>query len=277
MRVRFQSPKPRPSDDRSEQSGFSMIEVVLAIGLLAFGVAIALRLLTGSLESLQSARASLSALDLVTIIEAKLNNPGIDDPPEQKNEDQISLKRRFFNEVFDAIQDNGAIQLIAYPYEPADPPTDDNSLGVRLMPIPEYSGGTLDRFFSSNLSKVLSDAPETMYRLILSASPANEEKLIYTQSESTVKPFAPEKIADFVDYDCISGQLRKGSNSQVLQIAQIKSDVDSDFTYNLAIRVHIFRESFNFKPGAVMDAQQLNRDFHVKDLAFTFDTMLLAY
>lgn len=263
---------------RDRQSGFSMIEVVLAIGLLAFGVAIALRLLSGSLESLQTARASLSALDLVTIVEAKLNHPGIDDPPVLKNQDQISLKRRFFNEIFDEIQDNGAIQLLAYPYEPDAPiPSDNNALGVRMLLVPGYSGSTLENYFSSNLTMILSDEPDTMYRLILSASPANEETLIYSQATENKKAFAPEQIADFVDYDCLTGRLNGGTESQVLEIAQIDSSADSDFVYSLAIRVHLFRESFHFKPGATLDKDQLNRDFHVQDLAFTFDTMLLAY
>ncbi len=233
---------------RDRQSGFSMIEVVLAIGLLAFGVAIALRLLSGSLESLQTARASLSALDLVTIVEAKLNHPGIDDPPVLKNQDQISLKRRFFNEIFDEIQDNGAIQLLAYPYEPDAPiPSDNNALGVRMLLVPGYSGSTLENYFSSNLTMILSDEPDTMYRLILSASPANEETLIYSQATENKKAFAPEQIADFVDYDCLTGRLNGGTESQVLEIAQIDSSADYKIWHSLLIPCFLLtKPSYDF-------------------------------
>lgn len=266
---------------RSAIAGFSMIEVILAIGLLAFGVGIALRLLSGSLESLKAARAANTALDLVPVIEAKLSQPGIDHPPALNVQSQDSLKRRFFNQVFTSIKKNEAIQLLVYPYDSGSGNQNDrNALGARFSPIPGLGGDSLQSFCSSNLATLVSDAPDQLFRIVLSASPANEERLIFTKKATNPAAFEPERIPSFVEYDVKSGGLPSESSSQTLDICQIQttnSGETGDSYSSIVIRVHIFRQGFPFSPGANADTDELNKNLQINNLAFTFDTILLAY
>ena len=56
------------------------MEVILAVGLLGFGIAVVMRLLSGSLDTLQSVRGANQALTLVPIINLKLENPSVNIP-----------------------------------------------------------------------------------------------------------------------------------------------------------------------------------------------------
>jgi len=259
-------------------AGFSMIEVILAIGLLAFGVGIALRLLTGSLESLKAARSANTALDLVPVVEAKLSQPGIDHPPALNVQSKISLKRRFFNQVFSSIKKNDAIQILVYPYESdAQNQNDRNALGARFAPIPGLGADSLQSYCSSNLATLGTDAPDQLFRVVLSASPANDETLIYMKKAASPAAFEPERIPSFVEYDVKSGGLPSGSSSQTVDICQIKPNEKEEHHSSIVIRAHIFRQSFPFSPGAKPDTEELNKNLQINNLAFTFDTILLAY
>ena len=275
MKASFQQPRS-PLGSCKAIAGFSMIEVILAIGLLAFGVGIALRLLTGSLETLKAARSANTALDMAPIVEAKLSQPGIDGPPSLNVKSQISLKRRFFNDLFLAIKDNNAAQLLLYSYK-SDPDdgNDLNALGARFVPL--VGASNLGSHCSSTLDKMVEDAPGQLFRLVLSASPANEEDLIYTKKATNQLAFQPDRIPSFVKYDVKSGALPNGSSSQTLDICQIKPIEKADAHSSLVVRAHIFRQGFPFSPGAKATIEELNRNLQFNNLAFTFDVMVLAY
>jgi hypothetical protein len=265
--------------------GFSLLEVVLAIGLLAFGVAIALRMLNGSLESVKTARSVNDAMVIVPLVEAKLTQPGIDSPMVLKGgTDPIPLKRRFFDEVFNGIKNTGAIQLLAYPYSP-DPLVGSstesaNALGGRFMQVDSLGGGnSFQNFLSSDQGKLITDAPDKLFRIILSASPVNDKELVQEESSAPItQGFSKGWEAKFFAYDITSGQERdSGSGVQPIKIAKMKGNLDPKLFSSLAVRVHILPQPFAFVPGASPTLQSLNKTIRSKDLAFTFDTMLLAY
>ena len=111
MTIRFPvSTKRRPRTRRSAWWGFSLLEVILAVGLLGFGIAIVMRLLTNSLETLQAVRGANQALDLVPVINLKLEDPSVDIPIDDDKggltavgDSNVAFQRRFFNKIFNII------------------------------------------------------------------------------------------------------------------------------------------------------------------------------
>ena len=80
-----------------------------------------MRLLTNSLETLQAVRGANQALDLVPVINLKLEDPSVDIPIDDDKGGQtavgdsnVAFQRRFFNKIFNIIKDDGAVQLLAY-------------------------------------------------------------------------------------------------------------------------------------------------------------------
>lgn len=286
--MNLKSPNLDPQRHRGKRRnrGFSLIEVILAIGLLAFGIGIAMRMLTGALESLRTAKSANAAMEVVPIVEAKLEQPGIDGPQALNVQSKTPLKRRFFDELFREIKGSGAVQLLVYNHDQESSPGSNriNALGAKFLEFPGVGGGTLDKYLSSDTSQLTKDSPEELYRIILSASPVNDQKLIV---ETTVKTpsvqdfsrgFEPEFYAyDIVDHNVSGPSSSSSPGGQTIDIAKIKSAAKPEEVTSLAVRIHLFPQSLSFAQGNFPTREKLNQSIRAKDLAFTFDTLLLAY
>lgn len=243
-----------------------------------------MRMLTGALESLETAKSVNSAMEIVPVVEAKLEQPGIDGPQILDRPDKVPLKRRFFEQLFRSIKGRGAVQLLVYTFDPdtSKPKVmkDRNALGARFLEFPGIGTGTLDPYLSSNISQLAMDSPHTLYRIILSASPVNDDSMIVVDSvnPATVEDFSRGYEPAFRDYDIRTGSTAStGSDGQTIEIAELKSSVQVDQVSSLAVRVHLFPQPYPFAPGMAATQVGLNKSIRAKDLAFTFDTLLLAY
>ena len=264
------------------------MEVILAVGLLGFGIAIVMRLLSGSLETLQSVRGANQALDLVPIINLKLENPSVNIPivDDQGGQTLVGdarqdFQRRFFNKIFKSIQDNGAIQLLVYQYPKEIQKRDDSEHGYRqayrLIPL-KPADAELKKYFPDTFSTILDDNPTEIYRIVLSASSANApEKLMTEQSDRQEEKDRGEvNVPVFEEYDIGSGKL--GSGEKSIFVCQLRKNLDPDKHLFLALQVHIFRQSDNPSRSNSNPSMQLwDQTFHVENRMFSYNTSLLAY
>ena len=258
-----------------------MIEVILAAGLLGFGVAIVLRLLSGSMDTLKVARAAKHSLDLVPILNAKLSHPGIDDPPEVARDHDMPFQRRFFNNVCREILDHGAVQLLVYQFQRDDNVQGglENALSTNFVHLQQSGGGDLEQFFSGTLDQIVQDKPLEVYRLVLSASSANSLDKLETRSPSAEELNRGEsQVPEFFRYDILTGQLGNSAGNESLFVCRLKDSLDPGELVFLAVQVHIFRQrgtagKFKGNPSPAY----WNQGFQVEDLVFSYNTSLLAY
>ena len=268
--------------------GFSLMEVILAVGLLGFGIAVVMRLLSSSLDTLQSVRGANQALDLVPVINLKLENPSVNIPIVDEDGGQkmvgnarMDFQRRFFNKVFESIKDNGAIQLLAYQYPRDLKKTDDIEhgyrLAVRFIPLKPIDPD-LRTFFPDSFDSIFEDNPSEIYRVILSASSANSpEKLkVKGASRDEERDRGEVKVPDFVEYDIEGGQYGAGDKS--IFVCQLDETLKPDEHLFLALQVHIFLQSDNPARTNNNPSPQLwDRTFHVENRMFSYNTSMLAY
>ena len=275
MTTKFQDPFRHRAD------GFSLLEVILAVGLLGFGVAIVLRLLTGSMDTLKVARAAKHSLDLVPILNAKLSHPGIDDPPEVARTDVIPFQRRFFDAICREILDNGAVQLLVYQFQQNDQIQGglENALGTNFVHLQQSGGGDLERFFSGTLDQIAVDKPLEVYRLVLSASSANSLDKLESRNPSADEANRGEvQVPEFFRYDILTGQLGNSAGNESLFVCRLRKSLDPGDLVFLAIQVHIFRQRGTAgKSEGNPSPAYWNQGFQVEDLVFSYNTSLLAY
>ena len=261
----------------------------MAVGLLGFGIAIVMRLLTNSLETLQAVRGANQALDLVPVINLKLEDPSVDIPIDDDKggltavgDSNVAFQRRFFNKIFNIIKDDGAVQLLAYQYPREKKKSDDNehgySLGLRFIPL-KPTDSELQKFFPGQMDTIMQDNPAEIYRVILSASSANAPEKLKTKPAS--RPDETERgevlVPIFEKYDIENGQI-SGSGDKSIFVCQLRETLDPDEHLFLAIQVHIFRQSDNPSRSTSNPSLQLwDRTFHVEDRVFSYNTSMLAY
>ena len=273
---------------KKPSTGFSLMEVILAVGLLGFGIAVVMRLLSGSLDTLQSVRGANQALDLVPIINLKLENPSVNIPIVDEDGGQTMVgdaredfQRRFFNKVFESIKDNGALQLLAYQYPTDLKKTDDSehgySLAVRFIPLKPVDPA-LRIFFPDNFDSIFEDNPAEIYRVVLSASSANSPEKLKTKvaSRDEERDRGEVKVPDFVEYDIEGG--RYGDGDKSIFVCQLNETLKADEHLFLALQVHIFLQSDNPARTNNNPSPQLwDRTFHVENRMFSYNTSMLAY
>jgi prepilin-type N-terminal cleavage/methylation domain-containing protein len=291
----FRFPKPSnhiPRRNSISRSGFSLLEVIIAIGLLGFGVAIVMRLLSGSLETLMVVRGANQALDLVPVINLKLENPSVDIPivDDQGNQTAIgdanvAFQRRFFNKIFKSIQDKGAVQLLAYQYprekllgKSPDDSEHGYSLGVRFIPLKPLDN-ELQKFFPSKISTIKEDYPSEIFRVIISASSANDQEKLQTRSANILEQGRGEdKVPVFAKYDIQSGNISGSASGKSIFVCQLNKSLDPDDQLFLAVQIHIFRQSDNPSRSNSNPSMDLwDRTLHIEDRLFTYNTSMLAY
>jgi prepilin-type N-terminal cleavage/methylation domain-containing protein len=273
-------------------SGFSLLEVIIAIGVLGFGVAIVMRLLSGSLETLMVVRGANQALDLVPVINLKLENPSVDIPILDDNGNQttigdadVAFQRRFFNKVFEIIQDKGAVQLLVYQYprekligKSPDDSEHGYNLGVRFIPLKPLDN-ELQKYFPSKISKIKEDYPAEIYRVIISASSANDQEKLQTRTANDQEQERGEdKVPVFAKYDIKSGIISGSASGKSIYVCQLNKSLKPDDHLFLAVQIHIFRQSDNPSRSNSKASMDLwDRTLHIEDRLFTYNTSMLAY
>ncbi len=264
------------------------MEVILAVGLLGFGIAIVMRLLVSSLDTLQAVRGTNQALDLVPIINLKLENPSVNIPVVDDKGGQSlvgdarqDFQRRFFNKVFKSIQDNGAVQLLAYMYPREIQKRDDSAHGyrqaVRFIPL-KPADAELRKFFPDTFDTIMDDNPSEIYRIVLSASSANSPEKLMTQpaTRQEEKDRGEDNVPVFEEYDIEAGKLGAGEKS--IFVCKLRPNLDPDSHLFMALQVHIFRQSDNPSRSNSNPTNQLwDRTFHVENRMFSYNTSMLAY
>jgi prepilin-type N-terminal cleavage/methylation domain-containing protein len=283
---------PNLSRNNIIPSGFSLLEVIIAIGLLGFGVAIVMRLLSGSLETLMVVRGANQSLDLVPVINLKLENPSVDIPivDDKGNETTIgdadvAFQRRFFNKIFEVIQDKGAVQLLAYQYpreklmgKSPDDSEHGYNLGVRFIPL-KPPGKELQKYFPGKTSTIKEDYPAEIFRVIISASSANDQEKLQTRTANTEeKERGEDKVPVFAKYDIKSGSTSGSAGGKSIYVCQLNKSLDPDEHLFLAVQIHIFRQSDNPSRSNRNPTMELwDKTLHIKDRLFTYNTSILAY
>jgi prepilin-type N-terminal cleavage/methylation domain-containing protein len=281
-----------PRRNNISRSGFSLLEVIIAIGLLGFGVAIVMRLLSGSLETLMVVRGANQALDLVPVINLKLENPSVDIPivTDQGNQttigdENVAFQRRFFNKIFKSIQDKGAVQLLAYQYpreklmgKSPDDSEHGYNLGVRFIPLKPLDN-ELQKYFPSKISTIKEDYPAEIFRVIISASSANDQEKLQTRAANALEQDRGEdKMPVFAKYDIKSGNISGSASGKSIFVCQLNKSLDPDDHLFLAVQIHIFRQSDNPSRSNSNPSMELwDRTLHIEDRLFTYNTSMLAY
>lgn len=213
--------------DKRQKKGFSLIEVVLAIGIFLVTVLALVGLLGPTLQSVDEVEKTDEVSSVVNTINAFLqNSPAIADATNSK-----------FNNIFNAVAGDGHATIFVFrAYRSAN--SEDLILKVGFR-----SNETVGNPAASIVAGDFSDAVGTIYRAVLTPSPVTPEALrsatrngndIYTLNDTDVANYPEGYFAMEVR---IFAEDAPGPNTTFDSTTDLATlaEIDPLFTYNTAV------------------------------------------
>lgn len=229
------------SRESHRRAGFSLIEVVLAIGIFLVTVLALVGLLGPTLQSVDEVEKTDEVSSVVNTVNSFLQSSPDIAPNDSK-----------FDAIYEAVANDGFATLIVYRWYDDDATTGDEPPVVRLeIGFSDAEGGAVDPRAVVNAGDAdFSDAAGPIYRVVLSASSVTPEDLrsnrdtttgIYTLSEPLttypegylameVRIFARSEDMQAVQ----SGDLPDPGPDLAQFLAQLNNE-EPLFTYNTAV------------------------------------------
>jgi uncharacterized protein (TIGR02598 family) len=195
----------------SNKTGFSLIEVVLAIGIFLVTVLALVGLLGPTLQSVDEVEKTDEVSSIVNTVNAFL-----------QNSDSISTGSNFeaiFNAVADATIDNPATLFVYQAYR-------DNSEAVQLKVGFEDSITVADATNASVTATNLADAAGTIYRVVLTPS-----SVIPLADRSATRSTSTDTYTLSTDY------ANYGEGSFAMEVRIYAEDPGPSFIYSKALTI----------------------------------------